>query len=154
MKRIFYPENFFLFDMRGDFLYWFTLKSCQISNVLVCKFGQWQWLQGGQSYVHFCVHELRFPCSWISLILDRTLWLNGARPANTCIPPSFPWIKSLNQLIYRHNLPITQRKILRSRVWILLQGQGWRYWQRICLIHFSLSGYTPRSLPLTRGHLH
>ncbi len=27
--------------------------------------------------------------SWVSL-LDPTVWLDGARPANTCIPPTFP----------------------------------------------------------------
>jgi len=27
--------------------------------------------------------------SWISL-LDPAVWLDGARPANTCIPPTFP----------------------------------------------------------------
>ncbi len=33
--------------------------------------------------------------SWISL-LDPTVWLDGARTANTCIPPTFPWIRHLN----------------------------------------------------------
>ncbi len=27
------------------------------------------------------------------LIMYPTVWLDGARPANTCIPPSFPWIR-------------------------------------------------------------
>jgi hypothetical protein len=27
------------------------------------------------------------------LILDPTVWLGGARPASTCVPPSFPWIR-------------------------------------------------------------
>jgi hypothetical protein len=26
-------------------------------------------------------------------LLDATVWLDGARPANTCIPSSFPWIR-------------------------------------------------------------
>ncbi len=26
-------------------------------------------------------------------ILDPTVWLDGAIPANSCIPPSFPWIR-------------------------------------------------------------
>jgi hypothetical protein len=30
------------------------------------------------------------------LILDPTVWLDGARPANTCILPTFPWIKWRN----------------------------------------------------------
>ena len=29
---------------------------------------------------------------WV-LIMDPTVWLDGARPANTCFPPSFPWIR-------------------------------------------------------------
>jgi hypothetical protein len=29
---------------------------------------------------------------WV-LILDPTVWLDGARPTNTCVPPSFPWIR-------------------------------------------------------------
>jgi len=27
------------------------------------------------------------------LLMDPTVWLDGARPANTCIPPSFHWIR-------------------------------------------------------------
>ncbi len=38
------------------------------------------------------VHELRFTFSWITQILDPTVWLDGARPANTCILPSIPWM--------------------------------------------------------------
>ncbi len=29
-------------------------------------------------------------CQWV-VNKDPTLWLDGARPANTCTPPSFPW---------------------------------------------------------------
>ncbi len=33
-------------------------------------------------------------------LLHGTVWLDEARPANTCIPPSFPWI--------RHQIPAHQ----------------------------------------------
>jgi hypothetical protein len=36
------------------------------------------------------IHELCFACSWITLILDPTVWLGGARLGNTFILPSFP----------------------------------------------------------------
>ncbi len=36
--------------------------------------------------------DLCFACSWITSILDPTVWLDGASPANTCITPSFPWM--------------------------------------------------------------
>jgi hypothetical protein len=26
-------------------------------------------------------------------VLDPTVRLDGARPANTCVPPNFPWIR-------------------------------------------------------------
>jgi hypothetical protein len=29
----------------------------------------------------------------VSPLLHATVWLDGARPANTCIPPTFPWIR-------------------------------------------------------------
>jgi len=35
------------------------------------------------------VHELRFACSWITQNKDTTVWLDGASPVNTSIPPSF-----------------------------------------------------------------
>ncbi len=38
------------------------------------------------------VHELCSACSWITLLLDPTVWLDGASPTNTCILPSFPWM--------------------------------------------------------------
>ncbi len=38
------------------------------------------------------VHELHFTCSWIILNKDPTVWLDRARLANTCIPPSFSWM--------------------------------------------------------------
>jgi hypothetical protein len=38
------------------------------------------------------IHELHFAWSWITLLLDPTVWLDGAKPANTCNPPSFPWL--------------------------------------------------------------
>ncbi len=46
------------------------------------------------------VHELHFACSWITLILDPTVWLDGARPANTYIPPSFPWMVPAHHATY------------------------------------------------------
>ncbi len=46
------------------------------------------------------VHELHFACSWISLILDPAVCLDGARPANTCIPPSFPWMAPTHCGVY------------------------------------------------------
>jgi hypothetical protein len=33
-------------------------------------------------------------------ILDPTVWLDGARPANTCILPSFPWMVPVNRTAY------------------------------------------------------
>jgi hypothetical protein len=38
------------------------------------------------------VHELPFAWSRITLILDPTVWLDGARLANTCILPFFLWM--------------------------------------------------------------
>ncbi len=38
------------------------------------------------------VHELSFDCSWITLNKNPTVWLDGARPANTFILPFFPWM--------------------------------------------------------------
>ncbi len=29
----------------------------------------------------------------VSPLKNATVWLDGARPANTCIPPTFPWIR-------------------------------------------------------------
>ncbi len=38
------------------------------------------------------IHELCFTCSWTAPILDPIVWLDGARPANTYILLSFPWM--------------------------------------------------------------
>jgi hypothetical protein len=46
------------------------------------------------------IHELPFACSWITLILDATIWLHGDRPPNTCIPPTFLWI-----MVPAHHMP-------------------------------------------------
>ncbi len=46
------------------------------------------------------IHELCFACSWITLILDRTVWLDGARPANTCNPAFFPWMAPAHCTLY------------------------------------------------------
>ncbi len=46
------------------------------------------------------IHELRFASSWITTILDPTVWLDGASPTNTCIQPSFPWMALAHRTAY------------------------------------------------------
>jgi hypothetical protein len=46
------------------------------------------------------VHEVRFTCSWITLLLDTIVWLDEARPASTYIPPSFPWMSPVHRAAY------------------------------------------------------
>jgi len=55
-------------------------------------------------------------CSWITLIFDPTVWLNGARSAYTCILPSFPWMAPMHNAVY---LPI---KVLSPLNWLFLLG--------------------------------
>jgi hypothetical protein len=38
--------------------------------------------------------------SWITIIVDPTVWLDGARPANTCIKPSFLWMAPVHCPVY------------------------------------------------------
>jgi hypothetical protein len=38
------------------------------------------------------VHVVRFACLWITINNDPNVWLDGARLANTCILPFFPWM--------------------------------------------------------------
>jgi hypothetical protein len=45
-------------------------------------------------------HSLRFACSWITLNNDPTVWLDGARLANTCILSSFPWMAPAHHPAY------------------------------------------------------
>jgi hypothetical protein len=53
--------------------------TCKVASTLATSFAS-------------VVHELSFTWSWITIVLDPTVGLNGARPANTCIPPSSPWM--------------------------------------------------------------
>ncbi len=46
------------------------------------------------------VHDLRLPCSRITLNKDTTVWLDGACPINTCILPSFGWITPAHLMAY------------------------------------------------------
>jgi hypothetical protein len=87
---------------------------CTFSDPLVTSH-----LQGGfhlPTSFTSVVHELCFACSWITLILDTTIWLDGARPANPCIPPSFPWMAPV------HCLPYPTIKVLSPLNQLLLPG--------------------------------
>ncbi len=46
------------------------------------------------------IHELCFACPWITLILDPTVWLDGARMVNTGILPTFTWMAPTHQVAY------------------------------------------------------
>jgi hypothetical protein len=45
---------------------------------------------GSRATFAVVIRQLHLPCSRIILNKDTTAWLDGARPANTCILPSFP----------------------------------------------------------------
>jgi hypothetical protein len=47
--------------------------------------------RGDRSYVHFC-HSWAALHSRLPLNKDPTVWPDGARPAITCIAPSYPWM--------------------------------------------------------------
>jgi hypothetical protein len=55
-------------------------------------------------------------------LLDATVWLDGARPANICIPPSFPWIR--HQIIAHQYPPRWLRWLNHHLINNLLAGFG------------------------------
>ncbi len=60
------------------------------------------------------VHELPFAWSWITLILDPIVWLDGARLANTCIPSSFLWMVPAHRTAYPGSQCCWGGKVLMS----------------------------------------
>ncbi len=58
----------------------------------------------------------------VSPILDPTVWLDGARPANTCIPPSFPWIR--HKIIPTNACQGGQGGDLGHAYWMALEGKN------------------------------
>jgi hypothetical protein len=60
------------------------------------------------------VLELCFAWSWIILILDLTVWLDGARLANTCILPSFLWMVPTHRTAYPGSQCCWGGKVLMS----------------------------------------
>jgi hypothetical protein len=79
-------------------------------------------------------------------ILGPTVWLDGARPANACIPPSFPCI--------RHEIMPTNKFI--KVVMYLLDHLGGHWWAlsdylRLAFIMISLT-YTFLIFPIVINH--
>jgi hypothetical protein len=69
-------------------------------------------LPGDQSYFCFC----HLWAARITLMLDPTVWLDGARPANTCILPSFPWMAPAHYTAYHHWKELSPSAALAPRV--------------------------------------
>jgi hypothetical protein len=67
----------------------FTQLCCKVATTLLPHPAL---LPGVKALFISVVHELLLAPSCITLILNPTVFLDGATLANNCIPPSFPWM--------------------------------------------------------------
>ncbi len=72
-------------------------------------------LPGDKMVFPSVIHELHFACSWITLNKDPTVWLDGAKPANTCIPLPSPSMTTAQV----HGIPTTQSCFPLTLLWLL-----------------------------------
>jgi hypothetical protein len=66
--------------------------------------------------------------SWITLLLDPTVWVDGASPATTCITPSFPWaskVQLINDRSKQHSHPGSKAGWGEKGSCVVTKQQSW-----------------------------